>query len=142
MWEEKYMKEAIKEAIKAYKYNEIPVGAVIVYKDKIVARGYNKKEKSNIPLDHAEIIAIKKACKKIGDWRLNECLLFVTLEPCDMCMSVIRECRISKIYCSIKNNQKWEFVDKVNVSKPNIIYGLCEKESQSLINNFFKEIRK
>ncbi|MDD4831466.1 MAG: nucleoside deaminase [Bacilli bacterium] len=143
MNEETYMKIAIKEARKAFLNKEIPVGAVIVYKNKIIAKGYNKKEKTNNPLNHAEIIAIKKACNKLKDWRLNECLLFVNLEPCLMCMGAIIECRIKKVYCSVKNKQFNSSYNKmIKERKPNISYGLCEKESTLLINDFFREIRK
>ena len=88
--EVKYMTIALEEAYKAYKKKEIPVGAVIVLNDKILSRAYNKKEMKNCALNHAEIIAIKKACKKRKNWRLANCTMFVTLEPCPMCASAIK----------------------------------------------------
>ena len=87
--DEKYMKEAIRQAKKAYKINEVPIGCVIVHKDKIIARGYNKRNTMKSALDHAEIAAIKKASKVMGDWRLEECTMYVTLEPCPMCAGAI-----------------------------------------------------
>lgn len=92
------MEEAYKEAIKAIKEDEVPVGAVIVKDNKIIARAYNKKEKNNNPLGHAEILCIKKACKKLGDWYLKDCELYVTLEPCVMCCGAIINARIKKVY--------------------------------------------
>ena len=87
--DEKYMKEAIKQAKKAYSIDETPIGCVIVYEDKIIARGYNRRNTDKSTLAHAEITAIKKACKKLGDWRLEGCTLYVTLEPCPMCAGAI-----------------------------------------------------
>ena len=94
----KYMKEAIKEAKKAYNKNEIPVGAIIVKDDKIISRGYNIKEGKKDTTKHAEIIAIQKASKKLDSWRLNDCEMYVTLEPCSMCAGAIIQSRIKKIY--------------------------------------------
>ena len=94
---EKYMKEALIEANKAYVEDEVPIGAVIVYKDQIIARSHNTKEKQNNPLCHAEINVIDQACKKIGDWRLDECELYVTVEPCLMCTGAILQTRIKKV---------------------------------------------
>jgi len=93
-----YIDEAYKQAEKAYKCNEVPVGAIVVYKNKIIAKAFNKKERKNNSLYHAEIIAINKACKKIKSWRLSECELYVTLEPCLMCAGLIIQNRISKVY--------------------------------------------
>ena len=83
--DEKYMREAIKQAKKAYEINEVPIGCVIVCEDKIISRGYNRRTTDKNPLAHAEMIAIKKASKKVGDWRLEDCTMYVTLEPCQMC---------------------------------------------------------
>ena len=93
---EYYMKIAIKQANKALKYNEVPVGAIIVKNNKIIAKAYNKKEKSNDSTKHAEIIAISKACKKFKNWRLDDCILYVTMEPCMMCSGAIEQSRIKK----------------------------------------------
>ena len=101
---DKYMNLALKEAKKAYLENEVPVGAVIVKNDKIVSKKHNTKMKTNNILNHAEILAILDATKKIGDWRLNNCEMYVTLEPCPMCAGAIRESRIKKIYIGTYSN--------------------------------------
>ena len=98
---EKYLKIAYKEALKAYKKGDIPVGCVIVKKNKIVAKAYNKKEKNNIATYHAEILAINKACKKLKTWHLDDCILYTTMEPCIMCSGAIIQSRIKKIVYSI-----------------------------------------
>ena len=95
---EKFMKEALKEAKRAYEKEEIPVGAVIVKDNKIIARAYNQKEEKRDTTKHAEIIAIQKASKKIDAWRLQDCEMYVTLEPCSMCAGAIIQARIKKIY--------------------------------------------
>ena len=147
--EEKFMIEALKEAKKAYKRKEVPIGAVIVYKNKIIARGYNLRESKNNSILHAEIIAIKKACKKLKSWRLDECDLYVTLEPCPMCSGAIIQSRIKNIFFGAKDpkagcvNSKVElfehglFNHNVNVSG-----GLLERECSQLLKDFFKELRK
>ena len=93
-----YLDEAYKEALKAYKIDEVPVGAIIVKDNKIIARAYNKKEKDNNIFGHAELIAIKKAAKKLNSWRLSGCEMYVTLEPCSMCLSSLIHSRIDKVY--------------------------------------------
>ena len=103
---EYYMKEALKEAKKAYKKQEIPVGAIIVKDGNIIARGYNQKELKKDSTMHAEIIAIRKASKKIGAWRLNDCEMYITLEPCPMCAGAIVQSRIKKIYIGTESNIK------------------------------------
>ena len=95
---EKFMKEAIKQAKKAYDKEEIPVGAVIVKDGKIIARGYNKKEEKKDTTQHAEIIAIQKASRKIGAWRLQDCEMYVTLEPCAMCTGALIQARLKRVY--------------------------------------------
>ena len=99
-----YIKMALEEAKKAYLENEVPVGAVIVQNGKILSRAHNTKLKNNSIFNHAEILAIKKACQKIGDWRLNDCEMYVTLEPCPMCAGAIKEARINKIYIGAYSN--------------------------------------
>ena len=96
--EEKYMREALKEAKKALKKDEVPIGCVIVHQGKIIARGHNLRESKQQSIAHAEIMAIQKACKKIGSWRLEECDLYVTLEPCPMCAGAILQSRIVNVY--------------------------------------------
>ena len=119
---------------KAIRKNEVPVACIIVKDDKIIAKAYNRTVKTNNILDHAEIIAIKKASKKIHDWRLNDCKLYVSLEPCDMCKEVIKKSRISEvIYYSKQNNNKTE---------KNVGYKYIEnKEISDKLTTFFKNIR-
>lgn len=101
--EERYMREAIRQAQKAYRLGEVPIGCVIVYKDKIIGRGYNRRNTDKSTLAHAEIIAIRKASKVIGDWRLEGCTMYVTLEPCQMCAGAIVQARISRVVMACMN---------------------------------------
>ena len=101
-----YMAEALKLAKKAFKAGEVPIGAVIVYNDKIIGKGYNQKEKKKNSLKHAELIAIDEACNNIGDWRLNDCEIYITLEPCMMCYGAIVETRINKIVYGLKREKQ------------------------------------
>ena len=101
--DEKYMKEAIRQAKKAYAIREVPIGCVIVYKDKIVGRGYNRRTTDHNTLAHAELIAIKKAGKKLGDWRLEDCTMYVTLEPCQMCAGAVVQSRLKRVVVGCMN---------------------------------------
>lgn len=101
--DEKYMKAAITQAKKAAAIGDVPIGCVIVYEDKIIARGYNRRTADKTVLAHAEILAIKKACKKIGDWRLEDCTMYVTLEPCPMCAGAIVQARIPRVVVGCMN---------------------------------------
>ncbi|MBP3620489.1 MAG: nucleoside deaminase, partial [Lachnospiraceae bacterium] len=101
--DEKYMKEAIKQARKAEANKDVPIGCVIVYQDKIIARGYNRRNMDKTTLAHAEILAIKKASKVIGDWRLEDCTMYVTLEPCQMCAGAIVQARIPRVVIGCMN---------------------------------------
>jgi tRNA(adenine34) deaminase len=134
--DEKFMMVALKEAIKASEKNEVPVGAVIVKNNVIIARAHNKKEKSKIATAHAEILAINKACKKIGDWRLSDCSIYVTLEPCEMCIGAIKESRINRLIYGTNS--------KVNKEQINIcvVNGVMKRESEKIIKDFFKNKRK
>ena len=98
-----FLKEAIKQAKKAMAIGDVPIGCVIVFEDKIIARGYNRRNKDKSTLSHAEIIAMKKACKKIGDWRLEDCTIYITLEPCPMCAGAIVQSRIKKVVLGAMN---------------------------------------
>ena len=140
--DEKNMKIAFKESEKAYKIDEIPVGAVIVRNGKVISKGYNMKEKYNDPTMHAEIIAIRKACKKIKDWRLNGCTLYVTMEPCEMCLNVILESLIKDIVCGIKNRKNNKIDDLIRKNQINIVYGVYEKKISDELNAFFQKIRE
>ena len=95
--DEKFMKEAIKQAKKAEAIGDVPIGCVIVHDGKIIARGYNKRNKDKTVLAHAELLAMKKACKKLGDWRLEDCTMYITLEPCQMCAGAIVQARVTRV---------------------------------------------
>ena len=140
---EKYMLEAIKEAKKSYIQGDVPVGAVVVYNNKIIAKAHNLKEKNNNAIEHAEILAINKACKKLKKWRLCECELYVTMEPCMMCTGAIIQARIKKIFYSIKNYDFGTLSNVQNDKKYSLIVeeGLLAMESLELLHNFFKQKR-
>ena len=142
------MKAALNEAKKAYLKGEVPVGAVIVYNEKIIARGHNTRELKQSVLGHAEINAITKASKKIGSWRLEDCSIYVTLEPCSMCSGAIIQSRIKDLYFgaydlktgaagSVFNLFDYPFNHKVNVCG-----GILENECSQIIKDFFKELRQ
>ena len=135
---EYYMQLAIKQAKKALKYNEVPVGAVIVKKNKIISQAFNKKEKNYDVTKHAEIIAISKACKKIKNWRLDDCEIYVTMEPCMMCSGAIEQSRIKKIVYGVKN-ENYGYTD--NLKNVEIISKICEKECREMVQTFFKKRR-
>ena len=146
---EKYMKEALKQAKKAEKIDEVPIGCVIVYKDKIIARGYNRRNTDKNTLSHAELIAIKKASKKLGDWRLEGCEMYVTLEPCQMCSGAIVQSRIDKVYIGCMNSKAGcagSVLNLLQIDKFNhqveIEKGILEDECSEIISNFFKNLRK
>ena len=138
--EEKYLIELLKLAYKAAKKNEIPISALIVNKNKVIAKAYNTRNKKNITTDHAEILAIQRANKKLKSWRLNNCSLYVTIEPCDMCKNVIRESRIDEVYYLLprleykKIYNKTKFYQINNNPKINEIYTIIK-------DNFWKNIR-
>lgn len=135
--EEKFMKESLKLALKAFEEDEIPVGAIVVKNNEIIGRGYNQKEKTNNPLKHAELIAIEEACKKINDWRLNDCTIYITLEPCAMCMGAIIESRIKKVVYGIKKNEQM-FNIKNDIK---IIDGILEDDCLEILQKFFQNKR-
>jgi tRNA(adenine34) deaminase len=135
----KYMKEAIKEAKKALKNGDVPVGVVIVKDNRIIARAYNQKEKTKDGTNHAEIIAIKKACKVIKDWRLNGCTLYVNLEPCLMCLGAILQSRIDKVIYGA--NADKDYIEIIN-SSLEIEGPVLEEECSKLLKDFFKNRRE
>ncbi len=137
--DEKFMKEAIKLARKAFNKNEIPVGAIIVKDGVVIAKGYNKKNNSNLTTDHAEIIAINKANKKLNNWRLDGCTIYITLEPCPMCASAIEQARISRIVTSSINNKQEnrKIVLSILKNKDWKKHFLID-QSEDIINEFFK----
>lgn len=147
--DEKYMKAAIAQAKKAYKALETPIGCVIVYEGKIIARGYNKRNMQGNPLAHAEINAIKKASKVLNDWRLEECTMYVTLEPCPMCAGAIVQARIPKVVIGSMNPKAGcagSVLDMFHVSGFNhqveVVKNVLREECSSLMTDFFKELRK
>ena len=146
---EYFMKEALKEAKKAYEKLEVPVGVVIVKDDKIIARAYNQKEMKNSPIKHAEIIAIEKACKKLNNWRLNDCEMYVTLEPCPMCTGAIINSRIKKVYIGAVQEKTGACGSKINLieeykteTKIDSEFGILQDKCLILVQDFFKELRK
>lgn len=138
------MKEALKEGKKAFDIGEIPIGAIIVKDNKIIGRGHNIKENSKDPTMHAEIIAIKEACKNIGDWRLNGCCMYVTLEPCPMCTGAILQSRISKLYIGTFNKDMGACGSVVNLVDNRSLNSFVEtnwlydEECSELLQEFFK----
>lgn len=135
-----YMLIAEKLAFKALKKGEVPVGAVIVKNDKIIGKGYNKKEKKRSSLFHAEIVAINNACKKNKNWRLDDCVLYCTMEPCMMCCGAIIQSRIKKIYYSIKNDN-YGCTELLKNSKIEVIKVDENFELKNNLLNFFKKKR-
>lgn len=143
MNDEKYIKMAYKEALKAYKKGDIPVGCVIVKNNKIISKAYNKKEKKYIATYHAEILAINKACKKLKTWHLDECILYSTMEPCIMCSGAIIQSRIKKIVYSINNNSFGNIENNEYFKKNKYeIKKIYNKDILNLIQKFFREKRK
>lgn len=143
-----FMQEALKEANKAYKLKEVPVGAIVVKDSEIIGRGYNKKEILKNPLSHAELIAIDEACKNLNSWRLKDCSLYVTLEPCAMCAGAILQSRIDNVFIAtkdLKTGALGSVIDLSNIKEfnhsVNIEYGLLKDESSNLLKKFFKELR-
>lgn len=146
--DERYMKEAIKQARKAYALGEVPIGCVIVHDGRIIGRGYNRRNTDKNTLAHAEITAIKKASKVIGDWRLEECTLYVTLEPCQMCAGAIVQARIPKVVMACMNPKAGcagsilnildmpQFNHQVEMTK-----GVLEEECSRMLKEFFAELR-
>ena len=146
---EKFMKEALKEAKKAYEKLEVPVGAVIVKDEKIIARGHNLKETKKDTTRHAEIIAIEKASKKLGAWRLLDCEMYVTLEPCSMCAGAMINSRIKKLYIgaidektgavgSVLNLlEDYKFNHNIEVEK-----GILKEDCEKILKDFFKNLRR
>lgn len=147
--DEKYMKEAVKQAKRAASYGEVPIGCVIVCEDKIIGRGYNRRNTDKNTLSHAEITAIRRASKAMGDWRLEGCTMYVTLEPCQMCSGAIVQSRMDRVVIgcmnpkagcagSILNLLKMEeFNHQVEITR-----GVLEETCSNLLKDFFKDLRK
>ena len=147
--DEKYMREAIRQAKKAYKLDETPIGCVIVYDGKIIGRGYNRRNTDKSPLAHAEISAIRKASKKLGDWRLEECTLYVTLEPCQMCAGAIIQSRVTGVVVGCMNPKAGCAGSVLNLldvkafnHQAELTTGVLEEECSALMTGFFRELRE
>lgn len=146
---EQYMKEAIKEAKKAYKKLEVPVGAVIVKDGKIIARAHNLKETKYDTTKHAEILAIQRASRKLQSWRLVDCEMYITLEPCTMCAGAIINSRIKRIYIGTMDEKTGAVGSKLNLFKDytfnhnvEVETGIMKEECEEILKEFFKELRK
>ncbi|MGN0250852.1 MAG: tRNA adenosine(34) deaminase TadA [Oliverpabstia sp.] len=147
--DEKYMKEAIRQAKKAYALMEVPIGCVIVYEGKIIARGYNRRNTDKNTLSHAEMNAIRKASRKLGDWRLEGCTMYITLEPCQMCAGAIVQARVSRVVIGSMNPKAGcagsvlnllemeQFNHQVEVTR-----GVLEQECSEMLSGFFRELRE
>lgn len=147
--QEKYMKEAIRQAKKAASIGEVPIGCVIVYEGRIIGRGYNRRTRDKNTLSHAELNAIRKASRVMGDWRLEECDMYVTLEPCQMCSGAIVQARMRKVYIGCMNPkagcagsilnllQVPEFNHQVEMET-----GVLQEECSTLLKEFFRELRQ
>ncbi len=143
-----YMKEALKQAKKAYSIGEVPIGCVIVYEGKIIARGYNRRTIDKNTLSHAELNAIRKASRVLGDWRLDNCKMYVTLEPCQMCSGAIVQSRIKEVYIGCMNPKAGcagSIMNLLNVKEFNhqvyVESGIMADECSELMKTFFKELR-
>lgn len=145
---EKFMLVAIKEAKKAILKDEVPIGAIIVKDGKIISRGYNLRESKQNSLNHAEIIAIDKACKKLGNFRLEECDMYVTVEPCLMCAGAIVQSRIRKVYFGTRDEKYGAVISVAKAfeikSNHNVEFeeGICKEECEKIVKDFFKKLRE
>ena len=147
--DEKYMKAALREAKKAYKLDEVPIGCVIVQNDKIIARGYNRRNTDKNTLAHAEVAAIKKASKKTGDWRLEDCTMYVTLEPCQMCAGAIVQSRLGKVVIASMNPKAGCAGSVINLlqmkqfnHQVEMVTGVLDEECSAMLSGFFQELRE
>ena len=147
--DEKYMKAAIRQAKKAYALDEVPIGCVIVQNDKIIARGYNRRNTEGNTLAHAELTAIRKASKKTGDWRLEDCTMYVTLEPCQMCAGAIIQSRLTRVVVGCMNPKAGCAGSVLNLlemdgfnHKVEVIRGVLQEECSIMLSDFFRELRE
>ena len=147
--QEKFMREAIRQAKKAYLLEEVPIGCVIVHDGKIIARGYNRRNTDKNTLAHAEMTAIKKASKKLGDWRLEECTMYVTLEPCQMCAGAMMQARLTEAVIGCMNPKAGCAGSVLNIlemdgfnHKVQVTRGVLEEEGSQLMSQFFRELRE
>lgn len=147
--DEKYMKIALEEAEKARKLNEVPIGAIIVYEDEIIGKGYNLREFSKDPTAHSEIIAIKEASEYLDNWRLTGTTLYVTVEPCPMCAGAILNSRIDRLVIGARDKKAGACGSVINILEENlfnhnveVVFGVLEEESSFIVKDFFNELRK
>lgn len=147
--DEKYMREAVKQAKKAYAIGEVPIGCVIVYDGKIIGRGYNRRTIDKNTLAHAELQAIRKASKKMDDWRLDDCTMYVTLEPCQMCSGAIIQARIKRVVVGCMNPKAGcagSILNLLDVPEFNhqaeLTTGVLEEECSEMMKQFFRELRE
>lgn len=146
--DEKYMKDAYRQAKKAYALGEVPIGCVIVHEGRVIGRGYNRRNTDKSALAHAELTAIKRAGKVIGDWRLEECTMYVTLEPCQMCAGAIVQARIPRVVMACMNPKAGCAGSILNIldnpafnHQVEAVRGVMEEECSTLLKTFFKELR-
>lgn len=144
-----YMKLAIKQAKKAALLDEVPIGCVIVYNGKIIGRGYNRRNTDKTTLGHAEITAIKKASRYMNDWRLEDCSIYVTLEPCQMCAGAIVQARIPRVVIGSMNSKAGcagSIINLLNMPQFNhqaeVVRGVCDEECSTMLSTFFRELRQ
>ena len=147
--DERYMKEAIRQAGKAAKLGEVPIGCIMVHDGKIIGRGYNRRNTDKSTLSHAEITAIKKATKVIGDWRLEDCTLYVTLEPCQMCAGAIVQARIPRVVYGCRNPKAGCAGSIINLldmdgfnHRVDVTGGVCREICSRMLTDFFAGLRK
>ncbi len=147
--DQKYMREALKQAKKADKIDEVPIGCVIVYEDRIIARAYNRRNTDKNTLAHAELLAIKKASKVLGDWRLEDCTMYITLEPCQMCAGAIVQARIKRVVIGSMNPKAGCAGSVLNLLQMNqfnhqveLETGVMEEECSRMLKEFFKRLRE
>ena len=147
--QEKYMREALKQAKKAYALGEVPIGCVIVHQGKIIGRGYNRRNTDKNTLAHAEITAIRKASKYIGDWRLEECAIYITLEPCQMCAGAIIQARIPEVVMGCMNPKAGCGGSVLNIlempgfnHQASVTRGVLEEKCSEILKNFFSNLRE
>ena len=147
--DEKYKKAALREAKKAYKLDEVPIGCVIVQNEKIIARGYNRRNTDKNTLAHAELSAIKKASKKTGDWRLEDCTMYVTLEPCQMCAGAIVQSRLGKVVIGSMNPKAGCAGSVINLlqmkqfnHQVEMVTEVLDEECSTMLSGFFQELRE
>lgn len=147
--DEKFMKEAIRQAEKALALDEVPIGCVIVQDGKILARAYNKRNTMKTTLAHAELLAIGKACRKLQDWRVEECTMYITLEPCQMCAGAIVQARIPRVVIGANNKKAGCAGSVINLlemkqfnHQVQVTRGVMEETCSAMLTDFFKEMRK